>query len=315
MRILITGGCGFVGVNLTALLNTKPGVTVRCFDNESLGKREHLDDLDCEFVHGDIRDAGALRGAMAGVDQVVHLAADTRVIESIQNPRYNFEVNVGGTLNILECMRDAGLKRLINASTGGAIIGEVQGPVHEGLVPAPMSPYGASKLAVEGYCSAYSASYGVRSLSLRFSNLFGPRSFHKGSVVAAFLKQVLASKPLHVYGDGMQIRDYVYVEDVCDGIWRGLQSEHTGPIQLGSGRPVTLDDLIAEIRAVVAPQTVEVIYHPFRAGEVHSTYCDVSIAREKLGFEPRTLLSTGLRTTWDWFSAQTAGPVPVPVPA
>ncbi len=312
MRVLITGGCGFVGVNLVALLNTKPGVHVRAFDNESLGKRDHLDGLECEFVHGDIRDPAALREAMSDVDQVVHLAADTRVIESIGNPRYNFEVNVGGTLNILECMREAGLTRLINASTGGAIIGEVQGPVHEGLVPAPMSPYGASKLAVEGYCSAYSASYGVRSLSLRFSNLFGPRSFHKGSVVAAFLKQVLAGKPLHVYGDGTQIRDYVYVEDVCDGIWRGLQSDHIGAIQLGSGRPVALNDLIAEMRDVVAPQPIDVVHHDFRVGEVHSTYCDVSLAREKLGFEPHTSLASGLRTTWDWFRMQADAHAPVP---
>lgn len=306
MRILITGGCGFVGANLVAQLNGVGMNDIRVFDNESLGKREHLGDSKCEFVHGDLRDKAALLDAMKDIDAVVHLAADTRVIDSIANPVFNLEVNVIGTMNMLEAMRERGVKRLVNASTGGAIIGKAEGPVHEGMVPAPLSPYGASKLAVEGYCSAYSECYGIKSLSLRFSNVYGPRSFHKGSVVAAFFKQIAKGKPITVYGDGTQVRDYVFVEDLCDGILRGVKSDHAGAIQLGSGRPVALNELIAEIKSVVAPLDVVVDYQPFRAGEVHSTYCNVTKAREQLGFAPDTPLASGLRKTWEWFQAQTA---------
>ena len=302
MQIMITGGCGFVGVNLARKLVGRPGVRVRVFDNESLGKREHLEGVECEFIHGDIRDRAALDAALKGVDTVVHLAADTRVMDSIADPVFNFKTNVEGSLNLLEAMRAAKVGRLVNASTGGAIIGAAVGAVNEKMVAAPMSPYGASKLAVEGYCSAYSESYGVRSVSLRFSNVFGPQSYHKGSVVAAFLKQILQGKPLIVYGDGSQVRDYGFVGDLCEGILRGIESDVTGPVQLGSGIGLTLNDLIAEMRAVVAPRTFEVDYRPFRAGEVHTTFCDITKAREVLGFDPRTSLRDGLRQTWEWFN-------------
>ncbi|HMN72041.1 MAG TPA: SDR family NAD(P)-dependent oxidoreductase [Rhodoblastus sp.] len=302
MQIMITGGCGFVGVNLVRKLVGRPGVRVRVFDNESLGKRAHLEGVECEFVHGDIRDRAALDAALRGVDTVVHLAADTRVMDSIADPVFNFQVNVEGSLNLLEAMRAAKVGRLVNASTGGAIIGAAVGAVNEKMVASPMSPYGASKLAVEGYCSAYSESYGVRSVSLRFSNVFGPQSYHKGSVVAAFFKQILQGKPLIVYGDGSQVRDYVFVGDLCEGILRGIESDVTGPVQLGSGKGLTLNDLIAEMRAVVAPRTFEVDYRPFRAGEIHTTFCDISKARDVLGFDPRTSLRDGLRQTWEWFN-------------
>jgi len=304
MRVLITGGCGFIGANLVDRLRTvAPDVAVRVFDNQSLGKREHLDDFRGEFVEGDLRDVEALGRALDGVDAVVHLAADTRVIESIEDPVKNFEVNVIGSFNLLQGMRARGIRRLINASTGGAIIGEVEPPVHEEMVPRPMSPYGASKMMVEGYCSAYTASYGMHCLSLRFSNVYGPRSYHKGSVVAAFFKRILAGQPLTVYGDGTQVRDYVNVADICDGIIAGLRSEASGAIQLGSGRPVTINELIEAIRSAVAPLPVAVDYQPFRAGEVYATYCDVSKARRELGFDPATPLAEGLKVAWDWFIA------------
>ena len=302
MRVLVTGGCGFVGTNLIARMNAVGGFDVRVLDNESMGKREHLAGLAAEFVHGDLREPDAVEKAVEGRDGVVHLAADTRVMDSIADPRFNMDNNVLGSMNVLEAMRKSGTRILVNASTGGAIVGEVDPPVHEEMVPRPISPYGASKLAVEGYCSAYMGSYGIRSLSLRFSNVYGPRSFHKGSVVAAFYKRLLDGQDIIVYGDGSQVRDFIFVEDLCDGIIAGLRSQASGAIQLGSGTPTTVNDLLDAIRPVVAPRALNVDYRPARAGEIHATYCDVSKARRELGFEVKTPLSEGLARTWTWFT-------------
>ncbi|MCK5746387.1 MAG: NAD-dependent epimerase/dehydratase family protein, partial [Oricola sp.] len=216
-KTLITGGCGFIGANLVTELERRGESDIVVFDNESLGKRENLLDFKGEFFKGDLRDCEALRQALEGVGTVVHLAAHTRVIESVEDPRSNFNENVIGTFNLLEECRRAGVKRLINASTGGAILGEAPSPVHEGLAPQPLSPYGASKLAAEGYCSAFSGSYGVKCASLRFSNIYGPRSYHKDSVVARFIKQILAGDELVIYGDGSQVRDYLYIGDLVSG--------------------------------------------------------------------------------------------------
>lgn len=300
MKVVITGGLGFIGSNLVARMNAVGGFEAVVFDNQVLGKHAFVAGLDCAFVEGDIRDRGAVDAVLGGADAVVHLAADTRVIPSIENPVFNMDVNVVGSFTVLEAMRAKGVARLVNASTGGAIIGEAEPPVHEGMAPNPMSPYGASKLAVEGYCSAYAASYGMRCASLRFSNVYGPRSFHKGSVVAAFMKNILNGQPLEVYGDGSQTRDYVFVEDLCDGILGALTGGASGPIQLGTGRPTSITELIATLKQVAGSDAV-VIHHAFRAGEVLHTYCQIDRARAMIGYDPSTTLADGLARTWTWF--------------
>ncbi|WP_432787600.1 NAD-dependent epimerase/dehydratase family protein [Novosphingobium rhizosphaerae] len=302
-RILVTGGCGFVGTNLVPLLE-QAGHQVRVLDSETLGRREHLDDFGGEFVKGDIRDPDALHDALEGVDAVIHLAADTRVIDSINDPLHNFDVNVVGSFRLLQSMRARRIGRLINASTGGAIIGDVTPPVHEGLVPQPIAPYGASKLAVEGFCSAWSGSYGLRTLSLRFANVYGPRSFHKGSVVASFFKQILRGRPLIIYGDGNQTRDFVFVDDLCRGIVHSLDCDVSSVIQLGSGVPVSVNTLIDLIRPLVAPLPVRVEYREARQGEIAHTWCDITRARSLLGFDPATPLAQGLAQTWEWFCSR-----------
>ncbi|MFN2260194.1 MAG: NAD-dependent epimerase/dehydratase family protein, partial [Parasphingopyxis sp.] len=189
---------------------------------------------------------------------------------------------------------------IVNASTGGAIIGAAEPPVHEGMVPAPLSPYGASKLAVEGYCSAYAASYKMQAASLRFSNVYGPRSWHKGSVVAHFIKQILKGEPVTVYGDGTQTRDYVHARDLADGIAGALDAGVAGPIQLGTGKGTPLNDIIALLREI-SDEDFEVRYEEFRAGEIVHTWCDISRAREMIGYDPRIGLAEGLEETWRWF--------------
>jgi UDP-glucose 4-epimerase len=302
MRILVTGGCGFIGANLVRRLESRADLDVVVFDNESLGRRENLGDFRGRFIAGDVRDAPALAHALEGVDAVVHLAADTRVMDSIADPAYNFEVNVRGGLNLLEAMRARGVKRLVNASTGGAIIGEAKPPVHEEMVARPLAPYGAAKLAMEGYCTAYAGSYGVEALSLRFSNVYGPGSLHKGSVIAAFFKRAIAGQPLTVYGDGSQVRDFIFIDDLCDGLVAALSGHISGVIQLGSGRPVSVTALIEAMREAVSPRPLRVVHEAARAGEVSETWCDISKARALLGFSPDTPLPVGLRRTWSWFT-------------
>ena len=299
-RVLVTGGAGFVGVNLAAHLAAAGGWDVTAFDDESLGDRRHLEPYGTGFVAGDIRDRAALDAAMAGQDAVVHLAADTRVMDSIADPRRNFEVNVAGSFAVLEAARAAGVGRVVAASTGGAIVGEAEPPVHEGMAAAPMAPYGASKLAMEGYLSAFAGAYGMATCALRFSNIYGPRSFHKGSVVAHFLKETLAGRPLTVYGDGSQARDFLYVDDLVEGIRRALASDAVGVFQLGSGAPTTVAELLDLMREVTG-RGPEVRHEPFRAGEIRATWCDIGKARAAFGFDPATPLRDGLARTWAWF--------------
>ena len=301
-KVLITGGAGFIGRHLATHL-TDHGMAVTVLDNESLGDRKHLDLDRVRFVAGDLRNPDHVREALAGQDAVVHLAADTRVMDSIEDPVHNFDNNVVGAFNLLNVCREFGVGRVVAASTGGAILGDVVPPVHEQMAPMPTSPYGASKLMLEGYLSAFTSSYGLSSCALRFSNIYGPRSFHKGSVVAHFFKQVLAGERPTVYGDGSQTRDYLYVGDLVEAIRVAMLSDVTGPYQLGSGHGTTLNQLLAEMRNVTG-LPIEVDYVDFRAGEVRDTWCRVDKARAGFGYDPSTPLEEGLRVTWDWFRAR-----------
>ena len=302
-NVLITGGAGFIGRHLADHLVRRGDVAVTVIDNESLGDRRHLDLDRVRFVAGDLRDRDDLRAALTGQDAVVHLAADTRVMDSIEDPGFNFENNVIGTFNLLELSRELGIRRIVAASTGGAILGDVTPPVHEEMAPQPTSPYGASKLMLEGYLSAFSASYGLSGCALRFSNIYGPRSFHKGSVVAAFFKKLLAGEPLEVFGDGSQARDYLFIGDLVEAIWAAVDSDAEGAFQLGSGRPTTINELLDAMRRVTGRE-IEVDYRDFRPGEVRVTWCQVDKARRVLGFNPVTTLDDGLGQTWEWFESQ-----------
>ena len=300
MKIVVTGGLGFIGTSLIPRLIETCHADVVVLDNMS----NPSGDLDLseqiELVEGDIRDDDAVKACLSGADAVVHLAAHTRVIESIEDPRENFEANVIGTFTLLENMRLAGVQRYVGASTGGAILGEVPPPINEEIAAKPASPYGASKLMAEGYCWAYAQSYGIKAASLRFSNIYGPHSRRKGSVVAAFIKNIRDAGRVTVYGDGSQTRDYLYVDDLCDGIIRAITNDVSGVYQLGYGAPTSVNELIAIIRDVTEVD-FEVRYEDFRAGEILHTYCDIARARETFGFDPKTDLRAGVASTWRWF--------------
>jgi len=300
--ILITGGCGFIGSNLVSNLKKRFGSSIRVFDNESQGSLSHIEEFGVEFVKGDIKDKNALRKAMTGVDLVIHLAADIQVIASIENPQSNFENNVVGTLNLLTAMKETGARRLVNASTGGAILGEATPPINEDMPAHPISPYGASKLAAEGYISAFSACYDLDAASMRFANVYGPRSFHQGSVISLFYKRILAGEELIINGDGNQTRDYVFVDDLCDGIIKVIESGKSGVFQLGTETPTSINSLVDMIRKTVGDD------YPFGVrfadaiqGEVLQNWCDISKASRELGYQPQVSIEDGLKITWKWF--------------
>jgi UDP-glucose 4-epimerase len=307
---LVTGGCGFIGTNLISRLAAQ-GHRIRVLDNLSLGKREDIEHFGVDLHIGDIRDAAAVKKACHGIDTVVHLAAHTRVVESVTNPELNFEINAVGTMNLLLACRDAAVKKFIFASTGGAILGEQEPPVHEGMVPRPVSPYGAGKLAGEAYCSAFHGAYGLNTIALRFSNVYGPFSYHKGSVVAQFFRNLMQKEPLVVYGDGQQTRDFVYVADLIDAIVLADKPSAAGEVfQIASGVETSLRSLLATMKQVLPGQAFDVRYEPARAGEISRNYANIEKARRMLGFDPKTRLSDGLVNTWEWFQSHTAQPAP-----
>lgn len=303
MTYLVTGGAGFIGTNLIRCLSGSHA-RIRVLDNLSAGRREDLDDLDLEFIEGDIQDTEVVDRAVRGASKVIHLAANTSVVDSVTNPELNMEVNVRGTFNLLRASVKHGIERFIFASTGGAIVGDVTPPVHEDMPPSPISPYGASKLAAEGYCSAFWGAYGLRTVSLRFSNVYGPFSYHKGSVVAKFFRQIQLGKSLTVYGDGEQTRDFIFVGDLCRGIAGALEAAvpFGKPIQLGSGQERSVNDLIALLRQVVGEDTFPAVtFAPARPGEVLRNFVSIARAQQYLDFQPSTVLGAGLQETWEWF--------------
>lgn len=306
---LITGGCGFIGVNLIRRLRER-GTSVRVLDNLTTGHCTDLDGLGVTIDVGDIRDRQAVKKSLEGVDVVVHLAAHTRVVESVSDPALNFDVNARGTLNLLEESRAARVQKFIFASTGGAILGEQAPPVHEEMVPRPISPYGASKLAGEAYCSAYAGAYGLTTIALRFANVYGPYSYHKGSVVAQFYKNLLQGQELTVYGDGSQTRDFVFVEDLVEAILLAAERGAAGEVfQIASGQETSVAELIKQMEKTCGV-TVSVRHEPARAGEISRNYAVIEKASRVLGYKPKVQLADGLARTWQWFLSSSSSGSP-----
>ena len=320
---LITGGCGFIGVNLVERLTAR-GDRVRILDNLSVGSR---DDLRCvtdfaegdagggdraavELIVGDIRDAEAVDRAVRGVDAVVHLAAQTGVMPSLEDPGLGCQLNVGGTLNLLMAARKHGVERFVFASSG-ATLGDQSLPLHEEKVPKPESPYGASKLAGEAYCQAFHRAFGLSAVCLRFSNVYGPYSFKKGSVVAQFLRSAFAGRPLVIFGDGSQTRDFIHASDICQAILKASSRDVGGEVfQIATERETTIEELAERVQTLFRSRLdrrVEIIHEPRRSGEVLRNTSRITKARTLLEFHPEVELDRGLEETFSWFEAMRRG--------
>ena len=298
-RVLVTGGCGFIGANLIRYLRRKRDWPLTVLDDLRAGSASFVDSL-AELEMGDAGDPEALHEALEGADAVVHLASQTGVVPSVEDPVKDFQGNALTTFRVLEGCRRRGVQRVVFASSGAAL-GDAPPPLHEGLVPRPLSPYGAGKLVGEAYCQAYAGSFGMHTVALRFSNVYGPFSAHKRNAIPNFIKRCLANEPLDIYGDGQQTRDFIYVDDLCDGILRALEADAAGEVfQLATGVETSIAKL-AQLAKQVTGSRSEIHFHPGRAGEVYKSRVDISKVRRELGFKPEVPLEEGLAATAAWY--------------
>lgn len=304
-RILITGGLGFIG---QALLRSLPanGWQVRILDNltnQSISV-EAARQLGAEVVVGDITDRNVCASATKGCDAVVHLAGQTYVAKSVAEPFVDLEINGVGTLNLLEACRASATGTFVAASSN-AIAGAHPPPFNEQALASPLSPYGCSKLLMEAYCHAYAHTHRIRTVALRFSNVYGPGSWRKGSVVASFLRRMLEDKPLTIHGDGLQSRDFLYIDDIVQAINLALEHGPAGScFCIGSGQRTTILDLATELSRLANRSgrcKVMLSHEPPRVGDTRENWSDIALARRILGFAPTVDLQTGLAQTFDWF--------------
>jgi UDP-glucose 4-epimerase len=306
VRVVITGGAGFIGSNLCRRMKREPGIDeILVLDDLSTGFRENLDGVGAELVVGSILDEDALRSVMAPGCAVVHLGARPSVPRSIADPVASHEANATGTLNVLEAARMVGARHVVVASSS-SVYGDTDEPVkHEGLPVSPRSPYAASKLATEAYCVAWGRSYGMPTLAFRFFNVYGPRQaagHAYAAVIPAFVDAAMQGRPLPVNGDGKQTRDFTFVDSVTEAITQAVLGTVTydGPVNLAFGSQTDLLTLIELIEGILGHR-VEVEHREPRAGDVRHSRAGSDRLRSLFpGIEP-TPLEEGVRRTIAWF--------------
>jgi UDP-glucose 4-epimerase len=306
MKCLVTGGAGFIGSNLVDALILR-GDEVTVVDDLSTGRRVNLDGAlaaGAELVELDIRDDTALAelAREKRPETVFHLAAQIDVRKSLADPAFDAAVNVGGTANVLEAARGAGSGRIIFVSTGGAIYGEGEGqrlPLDETTAIAPLSAYGQSKYAAEGYLALYERLYGISSLALRLGNVYGPRQDPLGEagVIAIFCGLLNSGGRPTVYGDGSQTRDYIYVGDVVAAALAAAGSRTGGALNIGTGREASVLELVETLGRLGGAEGFEAEFAPARTGEVQRIALDASRAESELAWRPSVSLEEGLRLT------------------
>jgi UDP-glucose 4-epimerase len=306
MRIVVTGGAGFVGANLTRdLLLRGVADEVTVVDDLSTGSADNLTDVDARLLVGSILDADLLDTALDGADAVVHLAARPSVSRSVEDPEASNEANVTGTVRVLEAARRAGGLHTIVASSSSVYGGTTTLPKHEDLTPRPLSPYAVSKLATESYALAYATCYGLPVLPFRFFNIFGPlqpAGHAYAAVVPAFVSAALEGRPLTVFGDGLQTRDFTYVGTVTAVIGDALRRRVTspGPVNLAFGSRRSLLELIDELQQVLGFE-VDVVHKDPRPGDVRDSQADGTRLQNLFPDAEPVPFESGLRETIAWF--------------
>jgi UDP-glucose 4-epimerase len=309
MTVLVTGGAGFIGSNLVRALLER-GDRVRVLDNFSTGRRENLAGIekDVELVEGELRSYERVHNAVRGTELVFHQGALPSVPRSVQDPLTTSAVNAEGTLNVLLAARDESVRRVVFASSSSVYGSAGELPRTESGPADPIAPYGVAKLAAERYCVSFSRVYGgFETVCLRYFNVFGPRQDPRSeyaAVVPRFIAAVSAGEPVPIYGDGGQVRDFTYVDNVVQANLLAAEAGDVsgGVFNVATGRPVTVDEL-ADIVGTIVNRPVEKTYLPARAGDIRDSWADLTQARTRLGYEPSVSLEEGLRLTVEALAA------------
>jgi UDP-glucose 4-epimerase len=305
-RYVVTGGGGFIGSHIVEeLLRRKQDVKV--IDNFSTGKRENIRDFEerVDVVEADLAEVTDLAGLVRGADYVIHQAAIPSVPKSIIDPLKSHHANVDATLRLLLACRDAGVRRVVYASSSSLYGDSPTLPKHEGMPPNPLSPYGAQKLFGEIYCQVFTKAYNLETVSLRYFNVFGPRqdpTSQYSGVLALFIPAVLKGKRPTIYGDGLQSRDFTYVQNVVDGnllacTAPGVQGE---AINIACGDRITVNSMLEQINTIAGRDIVPIYAEP-RAGDIKHSQADVTKAKEKLNYKAQVSFGEGLRRTIEWY--------------
>ena len=316
VKWLITGGCGFIGTSLIKNLVTEGAHFIRVLDNLSVGTRDDLASV-CNFTEtdptedkaqliiGDIKDYETCQAAAKGMDVIVHLAANTGVGPSVEDPAADMKNNVIGTFNMLEAARQNKVQRL-SLHPRAHPSANASPPIHEELPPHPVSPYGASKLAGEGYCSAYHKTFGLETVVLRFGNVYGPGSGHKNSVVAKFIKQAMNKETLEIYGDGSQTRDFIYIDDLVHAVRLAQSTPAIGGevFQIATNKETTVSEMLNILMPILKQnqiQDLKIINSENRIGDVMRNFSDTTKAETMLGWHCQWSLNQGVEQTATWF--------------
>jgi UDP-glucose 4-epimerase len=306
MNYLVTGGAGFIGSHIATALAER-GDKVRVLDNLCSGNRANLAHIagKVEFIEGDVLDAKQVEKAVAGVDVVFHQAALASVPRSLDKPLDTHAACATGTLNVLDAARRGGVRRVVYAGSSSAYGNQPTASKRETDLLDPLSPYAAAKLAGEMYCQSYFASFGLETVVVRYFNVFGPRQDPNGeysAVIPKFVVAMLAGKRPTIFGDGLQSRDFTYVENVVRGNLAAAETSAAagGTFNVACGRQYNLLELIASINRVLRTK-IEPIFQPARAGDVRDSLADITAARETLGYEPAIDFDEGLRRSIDYY--------------
>jgi nucleoside-diphosphate-sugar epimerase len=306
---LVTGGGGFIGSHLVRAL-VQRGERVRVLDNKSSGSPHRIADVlkQVEWIDGDICDLDTVRQACLGVEVVLHQAAVASVPRSIAEPMMTHASNVTGTLHVLMAARDAGVRRVVFASSSAVYGNLATTPKAEMLPTQPLSPYGVQKLAAESYCRIWHSIYGLETVALRYFNVFGPSQDPQSeyaAVIPRFISRALAGEPLVIYGDGEQSRDFIYIDNVVDAnLLAAVTPQAAGAVMnVGTGAKITLNQLVAELGRIIE-RPIQTSYEEARPGDVRESLADIRLLRATLGFEPTTSFSEGLQQTVHAFQTE-----------
>jgi len=305
---LVTGGAGFIGSSIGRALVAR-GDRVRIIDNFSSGKRENFADYarDVELIEADILDASAIRRAVEGVEVVFHHAAIPSVPKSMAEPLENHEANATGTLRVLHAAKQAGVRRVVYAASSAAYGDAPELPKVETLAPAPISPYGVSKLAGEYYCQVFAGAYGLETVCLRYFNVFGPRQDPKSeyaAVIPKFITAALAGQTPRIFGDGTQSRDFCHIDNIIEANFKAASApaaQVSGQMfNIACGAATDLNQVVAVIGDILG-RKVDARHEPERTGDIKHSYADIDKARRRLGYTAAVSFADGLRRTLAWY--------------